>query len=179
MKLYEGMFLLDNQVVREDWGRAKAAVTETLAKHGAKVLTARHWDERKLAYSIKGRSRGTYVLAYFEGGSEAVNGMRRDLELDDRVLRYLLVRADVLPEGELEKSQAEGTAEFEPPTPPVEESLTPERAVFGELADRPVVDRSRSHSSSSAPSNDESESSESTETEASEESESADKSEES
>lgn len=176
MKLYEGMFLLDNQVVREDWGRAKAAVTETLAKHGAKVLTARHWDERKLAYSIKGRTRGTYVLTYFEGGSEAVNGMRRDLELDDRVLRYLLVRAEALPEGELEKSQAEGAAEFEPPTPPVEESLTPERAVFGELADRPVVDRSRSHSSSSSASSDEGDSSE---PESNEESESADKSEES
>lgn len=144
MKLYEGMFLLDNQVVREDWPKAKAAVTDTLQKHGAKILSARHWDERKLAYPIKGKTRGTYVLAYFECGSEVSNGMRRDLELDERVLRYLMVRTDEIPEGELEKSQAEGTAEFALPTPPVEEALTAERAVFGELADRPVVDRSRS-----------------------------------
>jgi len=144
MKLYEGMFLLDNQAVREDWAKAKAAVTDTLQKHGAKVLSARHWDERKLAYSIKGKTRGTYVLTYFECGSEVANGMRRDLELDERILRYLLLKVEALPEGELEKSQAEGTAEFALPTPPVEEALTAERAVFGELADRPVVDRSRS-----------------------------------
>jgi ribosomal protein S6 len=143
MKLYEGMFLLDNQAVRENWGRAKATITDILAKHGAKVVTARHWDERKLAYPIKGRTRGTYLLAFFECGNEGVNQMRRDFEIDDRVLRYLLVNAEALPAGELEKSQAESAAEFTLPTPPVEERVTAERAVFGELADRPVVDRSR------------------------------------
>ncbi|MFT5478028.1 MAG: hypothetical protein ACI8Y8_003390, partial [Planctomycetota bacterium] len=32
--VYEGMFLLDNQVVREDWKAAKALVTATIEKHG-------------------------------------------------------------------------------------------------------------------------------------------------
>ncbi len=144
MKLYEGMFLLDNQAVRENWEKAKASVTDALAKHGAKVLTARHWEERKLAYPIKGRNRGTYLLCFFECDGEGVNQMRRDFELDERVLRYLFVRADALPQGELEKAQAEGSAEFALPTPPVDERVSAERAVFGEFADRPVVDRARS-----------------------------------
>ena len=37
-RLYETMFLLDNQLVREDWSKAKALVTDTLTKHGGKVL---------------------------------------------------------------------------------------------------------------------------------------------
>ena len=35
------MFLLDNQVVREDWKSAKALVAETLQKHGAKLRSLR------------------------------------------------------------------------------------------------------------------------------------------
>jgi len=157
MKLYEGMFLLDNQAVRENWSRAKAGVTDILAKYGAKVLTARHWDERKLAYPIKGRTRGTYLLCFFECGTAGVNQMRRDFEIDDRVLRYLLVNAAAVPAGELEKSQAEGAADFAAPTPPADERVSAERLVFGEFADRPVVDRSRA----AAPANDEAEAEES------------------
>ena len=46
-QLYEGMFLLDNQAVRDDWNAAKAVVTSLLAKHGGRVQTARRWDERR------------------------------------------------------------------------------------------------------------------------------------
>ena len=57
------MFLLDNQVVRADWRQAKTLVADLLAKNGAKVLCARRWDERKLAYTIRGCTRGTYLIA--------------------------------------------------------------------------------------------------------------------
>ena len=40
-QIYEAMFLLDNQVVREDWGKAKAIVTDTLEKHGATIHDVR------------------------------------------------------------------------------------------------------------------------------------------
>jgi hypothetical protein len=33
------MVLIDNQVVREDWAKAKALITDTFTKHGAKVVT--------------------------------------------------------------------------------------------------------------------------------------------
>jgi ribosomal protein S6 len=134
-KLYEGMFLLDNQVVRADWGRAKTVVTDHLQKHGAKVVTARRWDERKLAYAIRGKLRATYLLSYFEGGPEAVNAMRRDLELDERVLRYLILGAEALPEGELEKSQAESAADFSVPPPPEDEHFSREQDEFGHLGE--------------------------------------------
>lgn len=140
---YEGMFLLDNQAVRADWRQAKAAVSDTLAKNGAKLVCSRRWDERKLAYPIKGRTRGTYLLAYFEVDGPALNGLRRDLELDERVLRYLMLRVDALPAGELEKAAEESAEGFVVPTPPIEESTTPERAVFGDLADRPIQEHSR------------------------------------
>jgi len=140
---YEGMFLLDNQVVRADWNRAKGAIVETLAKHGAKVLTARRWDERKLAYSIKGKNRGTYLLAYFDLGGDGVNEMRRDFDLDENVLRYLMLRVDAVPAGEVEKAAEESAEGFSVPPPPPEEAQSFERLAFGDLADRPIQEPTR------------------------------------
>lgn len=142
-KLYEGMFLLDNQAVRADWGRAKGAVTELLAKHGARIHTARRWDERKLTYTIKGHKRATYLLAYFEAGSGGVNELRRDLELDERILRYLIVGAEQVPADEQVKSAEESAEGFTIPVPPQDESLSAERKVFGDLADRPLYEPRR------------------------------------
>src|SRR5262245_20374437 len=56
-RIYEIMYLLDNNAVRAGWNEAKAAATGLITKHGGKVLSARRWDERKLAYSIKQRRR--------------------------------------------------------------------------------------------------------------------------
>lgn len=141
MKLYEGMFLLDNQVVRADWNAAKAVITGALAKHGAQVKTARRWDERRLAYPIKGRKRATYLLTYFEQGSDGAATLRRDLEIDERVLRYLITGAEDLPEGELEKSQAELEAGFQIPPMPNDDDAGEEAVEIDESeVDQPDVD---------------------------------------
>ena len=98
-RLYEGMFVLDNQVVREDWRAAKAIVTGTLEKHGATIKSARRWDERRLAYPIRTKQRGTYFLTYYEIGADEIPTLRRDLDLNEKVMRYLFLKADELPEG--------------------------------------------------------------------------------
>ena len=118
MNLYEGMFLLDNNVVREDWNNAKGTATGILEKHGASVTTARRWAERSLAYTIKKRNRGTYLLTHFEADPGSIAIIRRDLELNETVMRYLLLTADEVPEGEVELHEAELSADFSVPEPP-------------------------------------------------------------
>ena len=125
-RLYETMVLIDNQVVREDWVKAKALITDTFAKHGAKVITSRRWDERRLAYTIAGRRRATFVLSYVEIDSEHTPALRRDFELSERILRYLMLKVDKLPECEVEKAQAELQTDFVVPPPPADDAPEPE-----------------------------------------------------
>jgi ribosomal protein S6 len=120
MKLYEGMFVIDNDLVREDWQAAKAVVTDTLEKHGAKIHSARRWDERALAYPIKGRRRATYLLTYFEIEGERNADVSRSLEIQDGVLRYLITAAAEVPESELEASREESADGFQVPPPPAD-----------------------------------------------------------
>lgn len=124
-RLYEGMFLLDNQVVREDWQKAKGIVTSTLEKHGGRVLTARRWDERKLAYPIQRKNRATYLLAYFEIAGDSIPAMRRDFELNERVLRYQMLARETMPETEAELASAEQAEGFTVPPPPPDDAPEP------------------------------------------------------
>ncbi len=124
------MFLLDNQVVRADYKAAKTVVADVLKKHGAEIVSARRWDERRLAYPIAGRQRATFLLTHFKAGPNAITGIRRDAELDERILRHLLLAVEEIPATELELSAAEGD-DFAPPPPPADDAIDREEPPLG------------------------------------------------
>ena len=130
--IYEGMFLIDNAAVREDWNAAKTIITGTLEKHGATIHTARRWDERRLAYPIKKRNRATFLLTYFEIPGENVPAMRREFELNDTVLRNLQIAVDAIPEYETELAQAELSDDFVVPAPPEDDAVDEKPSEEGE-----------------------------------------------
>ncbi len=141
-RLYEGMFLVDNDLVREDWSRAKGSVTDLLEKHGAELKTVRRFAERKLAYPIKRRMRGTYILTYFELDGPAFTELYRDLDLSESILRYLMIKAELVPDEELELSEAEKAPDFEVPDPPADDAPE-EDIVFGADEDDDIMGGSR------------------------------------
>jgi small subunit ribosomal protein S6 len=89
---YEGMFLLDPVKHGADPESTEKAVTDLLEKHGAKIVQSERWDERKLAYEIKGHKRGVYLLTYFEMPGENVDAMRRETRIIEPILRQMVVR---------------------------------------------------------------------------------------
>ena len=137
-RIYEIMYLLDNNAVRAGWKEAKAAATALIEKHGGKVLAARRWDERKLAYSIRQQRRGTYLLAYGELEAAGVATLRRELDLTESVLRYIILQAESVPPQELELTRAESAAGFVVPPPPSED--VPEEEEFVEEAEEEALE---------------------------------------
>jgi ribosomal protein S6 len=105
-RTYECMCLLDNREVRKGWQPLKDAVAGIFTKHGAKILSSRRWDERRLAYTINGQNRGTYLLIYFACDTQAVAAIRRDLQFNESVLRNLLVDCAEVPQGAYEPETA-------------------------------------------------------------------------
>ena len=122
-RVYEGMFLIDNDAVRAGWAGAKTHVTDLLAKHGGEVHTARRWDERRLAYPIRHKNRATYMLAYFGIGGDGMDAFRRDLDISESVLRYLITGVEAVPEGEADKAAEENAADFQVPEPPADDAI--------------------------------------------------------
>ena len=92
---YEGMFLFPQAQA----GSLQAAVdhiNEILAKAGAQVISFSKWDERRLAYEIKGNKRGVYFLVYFRAPAVAMTAIERACNLSELSLRSMIHLADPL-----------------------------------------------------------------------------------
>ena len=100
------MCLLDNREVRKGWQPLKDSVLAMFTKHGGKVLSGRRWDERRLAYSIRGQQRGTYLLVYFSANTQVLTAIRRDLQFNESLLRFLLVECEDVPQTAYEPEAA-------------------------------------------------------------------------
>ncbi len=105
MKRYEAMFLFDTPVGR-DWSGVEQEVRRLLDRIGANLLVCVKFDERKLAYEIRRRKRGLYVLSYFEAPSERIGELERDAQLSEVILRLLVLRAENLTEEKLAELKA-------------------------------------------------------------------------
>ena len=88
---YEAMFLLDNAASAADFEATAGIVDQILTRAGATIVQKEKWDERKLAYEIRGHKRATYYLAYFRAPTDAVAKIRIDAGLSEKVIRSLIL----------------------------------------------------------------------------------------
>lgn len=105
LPLYEGLFLMNQQATGGDQQAAIDHVQQILERAEAQVKILRKWDERKLAYEIKGQKRGLFVLTYFHARPPMLANIDRDCNLSDLVLRSLVIRADHMGEVELQMAE--------------------------------------------------------------------------
>lgn len=102
-KLYEGMFLVDSVETDSDWEGVNKAIKKVLKKANADIVSLEKWDNRRLAYNIAGKNRGTYVLCYFEAPGEKVREMERAVQLSEGIMRALILSAECMSKEDMEK----------------------------------------------------------------------------
>ena len=93
-RVYEGLFLLDSNRYARDPSGVPTQIGETITKHGGELLASRLWSEQKLAYPINGHRKGTYWLTYFRMGSDQLTKINRQFQLNDAILRNLVLTVD-------------------------------------------------------------------------------------
>ncbi len=88
---YEAVYIFDSTL-------EEPAINEKLTRfHGliqqssGEPVKVNHWGKRTLAYPIKKRDTGYYVVANFEAAAGQLPEFERAIKLDDGVLRHLLV----------------------------------------------------------------------------------------
>jgi small subunit ribosomal protein S6 len=89
---YEVVYIFDSAL-------EEPAVNERLARFNALLgegteIATNHWGKRTLAYPIKRRDVGYYVVAKFEAATELLPEFERAIKLDGSVLRFLVVLAE-------------------------------------------------------------------------------------
>ncbi len=128
---YEAMFLI-GQAEAADLRAVVDHVKEILSRGHAELLALRKWDDRRLAYEIRGQKRGLFILAYFQAPNDQLAHIERDCNLSEKILRTLIVRADHLSLDEMRAADAQKELEIEaklraerPQTPAAPEAATP------------------------------------------------------
>jgi len=92
------MFVIDLSEVKKDTNEVEEQIEGLIKKCGGELAAIARWDERKLAYEIKGRDTALYTLTYFNGGQDTVKQLNHECRLSSTVLRALFLRIKEIPD---------------------------------------------------------------------------------
>jgi small subunit ribosomal protein S6 len=106
---YEGLFLFPQAAVADLQG-AHDHIVEILNRAGAEIISMKKWDERRLAYEIRGNKRGVYFLVFFTAKGGRLQQIERDCNLSEKLLRAMITRADQVTDEMMQA--AEGRAQL-------------------------------------------------------------------
>jgi small subunit ribosomal protein S6 len=90
--VYEGLFILDANRYSRDHEGLPRDLEGFITSAGGEVLVSRLWEERRLAYPIRGQRKGAYWLTYFRLSTQKVSEVTRQCEIKEGILRQLFVR---------------------------------------------------------------------------------------
>ncbi len=139
-KLYEGMFLIDSSLAGSDWDGIIAAIRKILEKAEAEIVSIEKWDDRRLAYDIKGKSRGTYILSYFRVDGGRIQDIEKSVRLSEKIMRVLILSAERLSQDDIEKDTPATKLEKEKGTQQESEESTQETEAEPVSAAKEVVE---------------------------------------
>jgi small subunit ribosomal protein S6 len=129
MRKYETFFIIDPDLTEEAYNLAGEKLKGIVNNNGGMVLTYVPWGKKKLAYPVKKRTQGLYILMEYGGGAQLVAELERNMRLDERVLKFITVKLE-------DRYDPEKEAVPETVTPPVfdedEETAEDERGAIDE-----------------------------------------------
>ena len=115
MRSYEVMIILDPEVDDRQVPQIVEGHLKPAVKAGAEVIATEVLGRRKLAYDIKKRSEGSYVVVNLQAEPDVVKEFNRRLTIDELVLRSKVFR----PEPSKGKAKGDGEAVPDKPAKPV------------------------------------------------------------
>lgn len=120
------MFLIDSADAGSDWDGVIAAITKTLERAEVDIVSITKWDDRRLAYEIKRKGRGTYILCYFRSDGQNNQKIETAVQLSEKIIRVLILCVDWMTDEEIQQDT--------PATKDEKEKL--ERATAREVAEQ-------------------------------------------
>ena len=97
MNKYEVMYVIDPTLEDSVRNELISYFSGIVEKNAGMIDRIDEWGKRRLDYAINYKTEGYYVLMYIQGPSELPRELERNFKINDKVLRYLVIRY----EGEL------------------------------------------------------------------------------
>ena len=91
MRKYEGMIIIDPKLEEEKIKEKIEDVKKIIEKKG-KIEKIDEWGKRQLAYPIKKREEGYYLVIEFEADGSVIQDLRKYMDIGTDYLRYMFIR---------------------------------------------------------------------------------------
>lgn len=92
--LYEFMYILDGVLSEDQIEELVGSISKYITENGGEIVESDEWGMRQLAYPIQNRNNGYYVNMHFNAPPELPAKLERTLRIEERVLRYMVLRLD-------------------------------------------------------------------------------------
>ena len=97
MRAYEMMVICDGDLDESAVQGVINQATATIESAGGTIAKTDKWGKRRFAYEINHKNEGFYVVFEIEAEPGALDGVDRNLQLADEVVRHKIIR---LPDAE-------------------------------------------------------------------------------
>ena len=150
MNRYEMIYIIDTGL--EDSARKELVekVSALIENNGGEIEKVDEtWGKRKLAYAIDYKTEGWYVLVTFKAPAELPRELERNLQINENVLRYLVVKLE-----EKRSAVKPRAARPAPVAAPAEEGAAPvaeEAAPAPEAEEAPAAEEAAPAAEEAAP----------------------------
>lgn len=94
MHEYELTVVIDSEIVEEDVPAAIDRVSAAVTTRGGEIIEMQPWGRRRLAYPIRRRTEGNYVVSQIRLDPARAHEMESGFRISEEILRHLLIRKD-------------------------------------------------------------------------------------
>ncbi|MGQ9509504.1 MAG: 30S ribosomal protein S6 [Thermodesulfobacteriota bacterium] len=94
MRKYETIFILNPDLEQEQTQSAIEKVKEIITQGNGEILKFEDWGKRKLAYQVRKKSKGHYILIHFSGTPTILSELERNYRVMDSIIKFIIVRLD-------------------------------------------------------------------------------------
>lgn len=93
-RVYEVMFIATPDAADDDIAKLNETLQGVITKEGGSVVRIDDIGRRQMAYEIKRKREGYYVLFEIEGSGREIAELERRMRVSDLIMRYITVRVD-------------------------------------------------------------------------------------
>lgn len=91
VRTYETLYIVDPNLTDDQLQAIIEKYKNVVTNSGGEVIIADKWDKRRLAYEIKNRREGIYVLMYFKAEPAVASELDRVMRISEDCIRHIIV----------------------------------------------------------------------------------------
>ncbi len=108
---YETIFIIVPDLKEEEYVSIRKWARNIVKNNSGLVASIEDWGKKKLAYPIRKKQKGLYILLNYFGSEKVVSELERNMRIKEEILRFLTIKLEE--ETEVDETTFEEPAEEE------------------------------------------------------------------